>query len=358
MNRFRKAALVAATLAMVTTGLATPAFADGFSATATKTSHLNRAGDSVPVTITGLPDGEGIYVRECVAAATPGTRPTNCAGISDTIWTSTDSTSLSQGAQAFTGSVTLPVKLTFTASNTTAVDCSAVTCGVLVRRDHLGPTDYSLDTFIPVSFAPVFGVTVSKTSDIAFAGETLQVNVAGLTYDQGVYVRLCQQAAVEGDRPTLCDGQGAWASLSAAMQQYGAVNADAAINLDVHGRFTSGATTVDCTTTTCGVFVRRDHIDPTDRTLDTFVPVSFAAEIVAPPAITKSITQSVVKNHVVVTITGYKGVKLTVTVGAQSRKITVATDNFTAKFGLAKGKNAKVQVTKGNKSLLKQNARN
>ena len=351
MKTTKKLSIAAVLGAIVATSAVAPALAEGYSVSLNKSAHLVRTGDTIAATIAGLPDGDGIYVRECVAPGVAGTRPTTCAGIADTVWASTDATSQAQGASVFTGTVSVNVKLAFTAGNGTAVDCTVSSCGVLVRRDHLDPTDYSLDYFTPITFAPLFGVSVSKVSDIENAGENVSVTVAGLTTDQGVYVRLCQQPDT-GTRPTNCDGQGVWGSLSAAMQQVGAVNADQAMTLAVKGKFGS----TDCTKVVCGVFVRLDHTDPANTTRDTFVPLTFTAAAVTPVA--KKISTVVTKNQIIFSIVGYKGVSLTLTVGSTVKTLTPTSNGYTFKVALAKGKTENVKVAKGKTALFTKKVKN
>jgi hypothetical protein len=291
-----------------------------------------------------------LYVRQCEAPTTPGTRPITCAGIQDTIWTSSDSTSIGQGAIAFSGKVTLPVHRTFTAGNAVSVDCEAVICGVLVRRDHLGPTDTSLDTFIPISFATVFSVSLSKTAQLANAGEQITIAISGLTTDQGVYARLCAQATTQGARPTLCDGQGAWASLSPAMIAVGAVDGSKPIVLTAKASFNAGPITIDCKKVTCGIFVRRDHLDPTDMSLDTFVPITFADALITSPE--KSVTSILVKNRASLTIVGYKGQKLTITVGSSAKSLVANSNRFNFSTTLPKGKKTRIKLDDGKNNIF------
>lgn len=358
MNKLQKIGVVALLGAMAAAVLASPAMASGLSVSVNKTDHLNRAGETLAVAIDGVPAGEGIYVRECVAAATAGTRPSTCAGIGNTVWASLNAVSQAQGASVLTGAVNVGVLRTFTAGNGTSVDCEVSNCGILVRRDHLDPTDLSLDTFVPISFARVFAVNVSKTSEVNFAGENLSVTVPGLTYGQGVYVRLCQQAAVAGERPALCDGQGLWASVSADMKKLGASDADATLTLPVKGKWGTGNTAVDCSKVSCGVFVRLDHTDANNTALDTFVPVTFTAQAAVPGPVAKKISTVVNKNQIIFSIVGYKGVKLTLTVGSTVKTVVPTSNGFTYKVALPKGKTEIVKVAKGNTSLVNKKVKN
>ncbi len=333
----------------------TPAQASDFSVSTSETNLLPRVDASVSLTIAGLPSGDGIYVRECVAPETVGTRPTTCASIADTVWTSLDTNSQNQGAQVFSGTVVLPAKISFTTSSQIAVNCETSSCGILVRRDHLGPTDFSLDTFIPITFAAPFSVSVSKTAQIVAAGETISVNVAGLTVDQGVYVRLCKESAVGGERPSICDGQGVWASVSKAMQAVGAVNASAAIELPARAKFGTGANAVDCSVSVCGVFVRRDHLAPADYSLDKFIPVTFTAVPIT--VVQKKIAVSVMNHELRISLKGYAGSKLSLKIGNKVTRFTPSSNSFSFKRSLLKGSGVKIQLLAGKTVLLTKRVR-
>ncbi len=43
------------------------------------------------------------------------------------------------------------------------------------------------------------------------------------------------------------------------------------------GSFVSGTTTVDCTVSKCGIFMRYDHTVPGDLSEDQFIPLTFKA---------------------------------------------------------------------------------
>jgi hypothetical protein len=70
------------------------------------------------------------------------------------------------------------------------VKCGVVVCGVFVRRDHLNGADLTLDSFTPLTFAPVppvQGVTKLSGRVIAITilnqqGRTITFTVAGRKY--------------------------------------------------------------------------------------------------------------------------------------------------------------------------------
>lgn len=179
MNITRKRILALGAAALTTVSLlasVAPAQAADFSVTADKTTGLALTGQVVNVTVSDLPAATGIYIRLCAGTLAEVTkaRPTACAPTASTVWVSNNPVALAQGGKALTGPVSLPVPATF-ASGETVVDCTKVACGIAVRRDHLGSTDFSLDRFIPVTFAAVPVVVVK--SGVALASSKVTINV-------------------------------------------------------------------------------------------------------------------------------------------------------------------------------------
>jgi hypothetical protein len=131
-----------------------------------------------------------------------------------------------------------------------------------------------------------FSVTADKSTNLIAAGDTVTVSLANIPTDAGVYVRLCQGTPADAmkGRPANCFGQGAWVSTFAASKAQGAADATAPIKLAVKAQFASGANNVDCLTQACMIHIRRDHLAPTDFSLDRVVAVTFSAEAVAKPA--------------------------------------------------------------------------
>lgn len=162
-STMRVGAIAVAALTALSAVVAAPAQAADFKVTADKSQNLNIAGETVNLTVEGLPTGQGVYLRLCAGtlAEVAKARPTNCVGLNATAWVTTDPNALRQGAKLLAGPVALALPTSFV-SGETKVDCTQVACGIHVRRDHLGgATDFSLDRFIPVSFgAPKPAATI------------------------------------------------------------------------------------------------------------------------------------------------------------------------------------------------------
>jgi hypothetical protein len=338
--------VLATTVAILGTTLSAPAYADGLTASLSKSAELSREGEALTLSLSGVPSGQGVYILQCVAPIVDGARPTACVAQNKTIWASTVT---SPGASALTPTMTVFVDRQIVAGGN-AIDCSISNCGIFIRRDHNGPTDKTLDTFLPITFAPEYSVQVAKTSAIAYGGENLKVNVVGLTGSQGIYVRLCQ-AVTAGERPAVCDGLGVWASLSSAQQAYGAVDPKGELTLPVKPSFGTGPSAVDCTKTPCVVFVRRDHLAGSDLTLDRIIPITFTA---APtPVVSASVSKA--GGNFVFVVKNAKSKSLKVKVGTVSQTIKPTSDVFSFKVavGKNKGKKTELQVIYGSKVITK-----
>lgn len=155
MNKSRISSMaIAALTAVAALGASTPAQAADFSVTADKSKNLVAAGDTVTVTLANLPTGQGVYLRLCAGtlADVAKARPADCVGMDKTVWASSLAAALRQGATDAAEPKAVAVVAQFTSAGKT-IDCAVVACGIHVRRDHFGGTDFSLDRFIPVTFA-------------------------------------------------------------------------------------------------------------------------------------------------------------------------------------------------------------
>jgi len=341
-----KLSLLTAVLATLVSPI-NASYASDFQATLSQSNNLSRAGETLTVSISGLPDNQGLYILQCVVAASADVRPTVCVGQQSTIWTSKNAAMVGYGATPFTGTLNIPVTRTFTAANNSVVNCDEVSCGVFIRKDHTAPTDKTADTFLPITFAQTYDVSASKTTEIQPAGDNINVTLKGLTYNQGVYVRLCASAG-EGVRPTSCDGQGIWASLDATQIALHATDASTVLALPVKAQFISGGANINCNTVACGIFVRRDHLGSGDLSLDKFIPLTFKAQ----PVITAKAKKT--GSNFVLTITNAKGVQVRVTVGTVTKTVVPTSDNysFTTAVGKNKGKLTKLKAVVGSNVLI------
>jgi hypothetical protein len=254
------------------TATATDVGAAAIGVTLSKDTDLDPDGEPITVNATGFTFGEGYYVMFCASTGNPvgdaAGRPTGTACDSTKqYWTGAGTPVAADG----TFSTTISPASTFG-----SIDCTVDTCGIFVRRDHLGTGDYTKDTFAPVTFAePGPQVTLSKDTDLDPDGEPITVNATGFTFGEGYYVMFCASTGNPvGDaagRPTgtACDStKQYWTGAGTP------VAADGTFSTTISPASTFGS--IDCTVDTCGIFVRRDHLGTGDYTKDTFAPVTFA----------------------------------------------------------------------------------
>ncbi|MEU9169634.1 hypothetical protein AB0D34_17805 [Streptomyces sp. NPDC048420] len=152
--------------------LASPAVAAGTAATgpegqkltASKSSGLDPAGETVTVSGSGYNTDKGVYVAFCVDNGA-GRTPTPCIGGVDmsgesgaSQWISSNPPSYGEGlAKPYGGSGhkgTFSVRLTVRAKDANT-DCtkSGVKCAVITRNDHTRGGDHTQTVRIPVTFA-------------------------------------------------------------------------------------------------------------------------------------------------------------------------------------------------------------
>lgn len=146
---------VTATAVVASGAISSPANADSpLTVTVTKTSGLALAGESVNVSVSGIPNGQGVYVYQCAASAiTPRPDATKCrSGMAESLWLT-----MNGGMGSGVASAENPLSLVseFTIGATT-FNCSLEVCGIFVRRDHMGgSSDFTLDTIVPIEFETV-----------------------------------------------------------------------------------------------------------------------------------------------------------------------------------------------------------
>jgi hypothetical protein len=190
MNKsIRTLVLSATATALVASGaISSPANAESqLVVTVSKTANLALAGETVTVSVTGIPSGnqpqlsQGVYVYQCASAvAFPRPDSTRCrSGMTESLWLRTAG---DMGARVASEQNPLQLLKEFTIGANT-FDCSITTCGIFVRRDHMGGSaDLSLDTIIPISFVtpapkatqklPTIGSTVKVGKSFSFKKTT------------------------------------------------------------------------------------------------------------------------------------------------------------------------------------------
>lgn len=115
--------------------------------------------------------------------------------------------------------------------------------------------------------------TGAPLTNLESQGANVTIMLLGVPAKGGLYIQECVQPAA-GARPTLCNSAvQLWISTSR-----GASFAPTdVIKFSPAGSFVTGSTTVDCTVSKCGIFLRYDHTVPGDLSEDQFIPLTFKA---------------------------------------------------------------------------------
>lgn len=115
--------------------------------------------------------------------------------------------------------------------------------------------------------------TGAPLTNLDSQGATITIMLLGVPAKGGLYIQQCVEAPV-GTRSALCNKAiELWISNARGASF---VPTDV-IKFKPAGTFVSGATTVDCTVSKCGIFMRYDHTVPGDLSEDQFIPLTFKA---------------------------------------------------------------------------------
>jgi hypothetical protein len=180
----RTLAIAALALTMVA-ATGTPALA-AKRLTASRTTGLSRAGETVTVSGSGYDVTKGIYVAFCVDNGA-GVLPSPCGGGADMTGGSGSSAWISSNPPAYGeglakpygrgGSFTVSVRVSRTIGD---VDCVVRACAIVTRADHTRTSDRSQDMRLTVRFAaPAAGSTPAAPAPITAAGNTANGSKAG-----------------------------------------------------------------------------------------------------------------------------------------------------------------------------------
>ena len=110
-------------------------------------------------------------------------------------------------------------------------------------------------------------------TNLDYQGATVNITLTGVPSKGGLYIQQCVEAPA-GARSALCNKA---VELWISTARGASFLPTAAIVFKPTGSFVSGTTTVDCTVSQCGVFLRFDHTVPGDFSEDQFFPLTFKA---------------------------------------------------------------------------------
>lgn len=158
--------------------------------------------------------------------------------------------------------------------------------------------------------------TGAPLTNLDSQGATINIMLLGVPAKGGLYIQQCVEAPV-GTRSALCNKA---IELWISNARGASFQPTDVIKFKPADSFVSGATTVDCTVSKCGIFMRYDHTVPGDVSEDQFIPLTFkaataGATVLAADEITATINGVVVTTKAPITL-GYRQLS---TVSAQSK---------------------------------------
>lgn len=155
----------------------------------------------------------------------------------------------------------------------------------------------------PANAASPLTVTVSKTANLALAGEVVTITITGIPANAFVYAYQCAATSVT-PRPssrTVCVDAGQAIALtndSNFIGYQGILDGSQPQNLQVVKSFTAPNGTFDCTQVECAIFIRRGEDgqgNGSDTTFDQLIPITFETAIMTTavePKLKKTISTS------------------------------------------------------------------
>ena len=167
--------------------------------------------------------------------------------------------------------------------------------------------------------------TGAPLTNLDSQGATINIMLLGVPAKGGLYIQECVEAPA-GTRSALCNtAVQLWISTSR-----GASFAPTdVIKFAPTGTFVSGTTTVNCTVSKCGIFMRYDHTVPGDLSEDQFIPLTFKAATAANVAlpvdeITATINGVAVSTKAPITL-GYRQLSMVSAISKAGAALTFAT---------------------------------
>ena len=112
-------------------------------------------------------------------------------------------------------------------------------------------------------------------TNLDYQNATINIALADVPTKGGLYIQQCVEAPA-GTRPALCNKA---VELWISTLRGASFLPTAAIAFKPTGSFVSGTTTVDCTVSKCGIFMRFDHTVSADFSEDQFFPITFKAAV-------------------------------------------------------------------------------
>jgi hypothetical protein len=115
--------------------------------------------------------------------------------------------------------------------------------------------------------------TGAPLTNLDSQGATINIMLLGVPAKGGLYIQECVEVPA-GTRSALCNTA---VQLWISTARGASFLPTDVIKFKPTGSFVSGTTTVDCTVSKCGIFMRYDHTVPGDLSEDQFIPLTFKA---------------------------------------------------------------------------------
>ena len=159
-------------------------------------------------------------------------------------------------------------------------------------------------------------------ANLDYQGATVNISLSNVPAKGGLYIQQCVEAPA-GTRSALCNKA---VELWISTARGASFLPTAAIAFKPTGSFVSGTTTVDCTVSKCGVFMRFDHTVPADFSEDQFFPITFKAAVAGTTTLTADEVTATINGVAVTTRTpatlGYRQVATVAAVSKAGAALT------------------------------------
>jgi len=159
-------------------------------------------------------------------------------------------------------------------------------------------------------------------TNLDYQNATINITLTDVPTKGGLYIQQCVEAPA-GSRSALCNKA---VELWISTARGASFLPTAAIAFKPTGSFVSGTTTVDCTVSKCGVFMRFDHTVPADFSEDQFFPITFKAAVAGTTTLTADEVTGTINGVAVTTRTpatlGYRQVATVAAVSKAGATLT------------------------------------
>jgi hypothetical protein len=159
-------------------------------------------------------------------------------------------------------------------------------------------------------------------TNLDYQNATINIALTDVPAKGGLYIQQCVEAPA-GTRSALCNKA---VELWISTARGASFLPTAAIAFKPTGSFVSGTTTVDCTVSKCGIFMRFDHTVPADFSEDQFFPITFKAAVAGTTTLTADEVTATINGVAVTTRTpatlGYRQVATVAAVSKAGATLT------------------------------------